>query len=533
MHCLKYIVGSLLFIPLSLTITHATSFADVPAGSALADGVEKAQNYALMNGYSQTQFGYADAMTRGQFVTVLCRMMGWDYDPTGALPLATDIAQSSFYTTIVTAAQQDVFDLDATAFRPNDAITRLEMCEFLVRGMGLDSVAALYQSTPLPFDDVTQGEGYVAVAYAIGMTNGTSATTFTPDATATRGQAATMLVRIYEKLQQPLSTQGFYAISSASQLPLAEEMDTIHFGWSRMTWDGTQALLSTVATGDNGNVFAVPGGYESVLQSLEDKNRHLMVFMDTSGDLAGLLSNNQGRSQAVETILHELTVPYHAYGENPYTGVTIDFEGLRTQQKADFTAFLTQLSARLQDMGKTLTVCVSPVLSTGVYYDGYDYPTIATLADEILLMAYNYDTADLSGFEGSVYHQTAAPAPVEQVFFALETLREELNGQSDNLVLGLSYKYVAWQIDANGKLLSGAPIYPAMDTIQKRLAQETTLHGWSETYQTPYAIYQTEDGSRYFLWYENQESMDAKAQLAKLLGIDRVALWRLGIILTD
>ena len=57
------------------------------------------------------------------------------------------------------------------------------------------------------------------MAYDIGMTKGTSATTFGPDATATRSQAAAMLVRIYEKLHQDTGfIHGFYAISSYSQL---------------------------------------------------------------------------------------------------------------------------------------------------------------------------------------------------------------------------------------------------------------------------------------------------------------------------
>ena len=47
----------------------------MPSGSALAAEVQKAVDYGLMNGYSAATFGYADPMTRAQFVTVLDRMM--------------------------------------------------------------------------------------------------------------------------------------------------------------------------------------------------------------------------------------------------------------------------------------------------------------------------------------------------------------------------------------------------------------------------------------------------------------------------
>ena len=54
--------------------------------------------------------------------------------------------------------------------------------------------------------------------------------------------------------------------------------------------------------------------------------------------------------------------------------------------------------------------------------------------------------------------------------------------------------------------------------------------GWSDDYQSPTAIYTTEDGGRYFLWYEDSRSAAAKVQLAKLFGIRGVSIWRLGTV---
>ena len=44
----------------------------------------------------------------------------------------------------------------------------------------------------------TTNAGYVAMAYELGLVNGTSSTTFSPDRTATREQAAVMLMRLYD-----------------------------------------------------------------------------------------------------------------------------------------------------------------------------------------------------------------------------------------------------------------------------------------------------------------------------------------------
>lgn len=547
---LRFIIAAAVTTMLMATIASA-AYKDVPAESPLAGEVRKATEYGLMNGYNETTFGYQDSMTRAQFVTVLDRMMGWSNKMGNTrvsmwrIPETMQVPMNlseTYLGAIEQAQMRDVVNT-AIAFRPSDPITRGEMAEMLVRALGLKSAAESLNSSQMPFSDAYSilhgqlpftdleygNEGYVAVAYAIGMTNGTSATTFSPERTATRGQAAAMLVRIYEKLHQPTDeVHGFYAISSYNQLSLAEEMDTVSAGWSRMTWDGETALLST--TSANGNEYYVPNGYGEVAERLDGK-LHLSVFME--GDsVKALLASEDGRSQAVEQIIHELTVAYRSIGENPYDGVTIDFEGLRSAQKQDFVNFLSALKLELDDIGKKLYVCVSPVLSTGYYganyYDGYDYAAIGELADKVILMAYDYEAKDMSQFVGTNYYGTAATTPINEVYLGLRVITAQMD--PSKVLLGFSCRSVAWQIDNGGKLVSGTPAYPNTDTVAKRLAQADTEIGWSDEYQQPYAIYQTEDGSRYFLWYQDDASIQISLNAAKLLGITGTSFWRLGNI---
>lgn len=515
----------------------ATGFSDVPAEGALAAEVQKAVDYGLMNGYNETTFGYSDTMTRAQFVTVVGRMMGWI--PSGStahvsmwlIPQAMQIPQnlSNVYKFGIEQAQlHDAVDNDRS-FRPSDPITRAEMAEILTRALGLKGAATMAEQViSLPFTDVTQNAGYIAVAYEIGMTKGTSATTFSPNATATRAQAAAMLVRIYEKLNRPLDwVHGFYAISSYSQLDYAQGMDTVSAGWSRMTWDGEEAMLAT--TSADGNEFFVPASYQSVTSYMDDHevDLNLNVFMTAGDGAAELLASPEGREQAVEQIIHELTVDYNTIGKNPYAGVTIDFEGLRSAQKEDFVRFLQALEPKVHALDKTISVCVSPVLTTGAYYDGYDYAAIGELADRVILMAYDYDARDLSAFIGSEYYKANAPTPMDQIFLSMLAITDEETGVADHskIALGFSSKHTAWQIDGNNKLVSGIPIYPDNATVYKRLQQSDTTRGYSNTYQSHYAVYSTESGERYFLWYDD---VQPKVAAAKLLDITGVSVWRLG-----
>ena len=527
---MKKLLSCLLALALAAALlvpaASAAGYTDVPTGSALAVEVQKAVDYGLMNGYNANTFGYRDSMTRAQFVAVLVRMMGWK---TMVAETATyhDVAPgSAWYEVIETAAAHDVTGTDPY-FRPNTPITRGEMAELLVRALGLKAAAQLSEKeNSLPFIDVTDRKGYITVAYEIGMTKGTSATTFSPNATATRAQAAAMLVRIYEKISRETSfTHGFYAISSYSQLELGQGLGAVSAGWSRMTWDGAQAKL--VTTRESGNEYYVPDSYQEVTESL--KNLRLSVFMDGQS-LKDMLSTTEGRTQAMRQIIQEISVNYDAIGRNPYQGVTLDFEGLRAAQKEDYIAFLKELRQELNRLNKSLYVCVPPVLSAGAYYDGYDYAAIGQLADKVILMAYDYDTRDMSGFEGGFYYQTAATAPIGQVYLGLKALTDKVDPAK--VVLGFSCKNVAWQIDEAGKLVSGKPMYPSTETVLKRLSQADTETGWSQEYQQSYAVYTTEDSSRYFLWYQDGRSVETALRAAKLLGVTGVSVWRLGTIPT-
>ena len=171
---------------------------------------------------------------------------------------------------------------------------------------------------------------------------------------------------------------------------------------------------------------------------------------------------------------------------------------------------------------------MSPVLAGGTYYDGYDYAAIGRLADKVILMAYGYDARDMSGFVGSRYHETAATAPIGQVYLGLAA--PDGAGGPGQGAAGFSAQATAWQIDGEGDLLSGTPVYPSAETVAKRLAQPDTEKGWSGAYQQPYAVYTTEDGGRYFLWYQDSASVEAAMRAAKLLGVAGASVWRLGML---
>jgi spore germination protein YaaH len=218
-------------------------------------------------------------------------------------------------------------------------------------------------------------------------------------------------------------------------------------------------------------------------------------------------------------------------GRNPYSGVTIDFEGLRNADKENFNAFLSELGTKLSDNGLTLYVAVMPATSDGVYYDGYDYRFIGDIADKVILMAHDYAATDLTGFLNSTYYKTTALTPINSVYYSLRTACDKDSGVQDKskLCLAISLSSLAWETDSSGKLTSVSPLHPSTATIYSRLTSGAIM-GWSDTYCNPYITYTTENGQHIFLWYEDARSVSAKLTLARMLGITSVSVWRLGLI---
>ncbi len=524
------LLGSVSF-PKADTIT---GYTDVPKDSWAISAVSSAKAYGLMSGQGDGMFGYGKTITKAEFATILCNMMKWTVQ-TPSVPSFSDVTRDKwYYAEIETALANGAVEKTAE-FLPDTPITREEMAVMFVRALGLADAAQTAEkalsagSMSLPFTDVIKNKGFIAVAYDIGMINGITETIFGPDNTAKREEAAAMLTRVYEKYYGDTEfLHGFYAISSYSQLELTKEMDAVTLGWSSMAMEDGHAKIVT----EEGQ-YRIPDGYELAVSYLEQNGTkmHLGVYMDASQGVSELLTNAEARTEAVNAIMEETSRIYEAVGENPYSGVTIDFEGLRgTAVKEGFNAFLTELSMQLRASGKTLYVMVQPALSDGIYFDGFDYRTIGSLADKVILMAHDYNPSSLDAYIGTEWHKNAALTPIGSVYYSIKAVTDSETGVEDKekLVLAISFASVGWQLSDDGSLLSGTPVRGSSEAVYSYLTADGTERGFSQQYRNPYLKYETAEGKNIFLWYENEKSVAEKAALARMMGICGISVWRLG-----
>ena len=520
------LLAALLLLPLlPRPAAAAGGYPDVPDGWALPY-ITRARECNLLLGNADGTFGYDRTITRAEFVTVLCRMFGWAQE-TPAAPSFADLGD--WYDGYVEAGLAHGAYDGAERFRPRDPITRREMAVMLVRALGLNALAAQTGTDHLPFTDLTGDGGYIALAYDMGMVNGVTPTTFVPEGTAKRQEAAAMLVRVYDRFTAGLDwVHGFYAFSSYSQRALAGQMDAVSYGWSRMTWDGARAALDTADS-----EWRIPAGYDGITDYLDAQSvpANLSVFM--SAGCAGLLASETGRAQAAAAIAAEAVRPYELTGTSPYAGVTVDFEGLRAASRADFVLFLTALRAALP-ADRLLYCAVQPLTADGDCYDGYDYRAIGALCDRVILMAHDYAPVSMTGLVGAAWQHNAAPAPLDQVWYALRQITDAETGVEDRrkVALALSMGCEGWYVDENDRLTAAGKVTPTPETVALRMSQSDTVPGFQDRSGCAYLRYTADDGRRVFLWYESERSVALKLLAARMLGVTGVSLWRLGTIPT-
>ncbi|MDO4280924.1 MAG: S-layer homology domain-containing protein, partial [Peptococcaceae bacterium] len=174
--------------------TPENPFADVADGDYYYDAVLWAVDNKITNGTSATTFSPALACTRAQMICFLWNQAGQPAPKGEEMPF-TDVAEGTYYHDAVQWAVEEglAAGTSSTTFSPNATLTRGQTVTFLWRAAGEPAVNA-----DSSFTDVADGAYYAdAVAWAVqnGVTNGTSATTFSPDADCTRGQIVTFLWR--------------------------------------------------------------------------------------------------------------------------------------------------------------------------------------------------------------------------------------------------------------------------------------------------------------------------------------------------
>lgn len=189
--------GSKVSIGTAFTKTPETSpFDDVSVDAYYFDAVKWAADKGITGGVSDNLFAPDDGCTRAHIVTFLWRAAG-SPEPK-SMTSFTDVTASAYYAKAVAWAVENgvTNGTTATTFDPDAVCTRAQAVAFLARALNGKG------GSSAAFTDVPADSYYAdAVAWAVAnrVTNGVSSDRFAPDNSCTRAQITAFLYRAYVK----------------------------------------------------------------------------------------------------------------------------------------------------------------------------------------------------------------------------------------------------------------------------------------------------------------------------------------------
>ena len=242
------------------------SFTDIEPGAYYYEPVLWAVENNITAGTSATTFSPDATCTRGQVVTFLWRSNGSPEPKTSSCPFSDVVSDAYYYKAVLWAVENKVTaGTSATTFSPDAGCTRGQVVTFLHRAQGTPSPKA----STCQFTDVKAGTYYYsAVLWAVEneVTAGTSATTFSPESTCTRGQIVTFLYRALKDETNPEPDPDPLVITKQPTDASIHEGETVQlsvsvaggvtpyqYQWQRNGASISEANSNSYATGEAGS----------------------------------------------------------------------------------------------------------------------------------------------------------------------------------------------------------------------------------------------------------------------------------------
>lgn len=161
-------------VPMSALAAWANPFTDVKSGDWFYNAVEYVNTEGLFNGTAPDKFSPGTSMTRGMFVTVLGKAAKMDTSAYGTSQFK-DVPDDAYYAPYVTwAAEVGVVNgTSPTTFSPNNSITREDMATMLYKYARAYGYDTSYdEANLLDFPDAGKISDYAQVPMAWAVTHG-------------------------------------------------------------------------------------------------------------------------------------------------------------------------------------------------------------------------------------------------------------------------------------------------------------------------------------------------------------------------
>ena len=225
---------------------------------------------------------------------------------------------------------------------------------------------------------------------------------------------------------------------------------------------------------------------------------------------SNIMNSYNNRQELIESIVNYCV-------EYELDGINIDFENMKKEDVDLFSRFIIELEPRLKEIGAVLSVDVTAPDGADTWSLCFDRYVLGDVADYLVFMAYDQ--------YGASSDKAGTTAGYNWVELNLQKFLQTYEVESDKLILGIPLYARLWVEDSNGNLEDQEAI--PMNQISQTIPS-STQRSWDEELKQYYVEYE-QNGLKYKMWIEDNESLKAKLSLVNQYELGGVASWEMGM----
>ena len=222
---------------------------------------------------------------------------------------------------------------------------------------------------------------------------------------------------------------------------------------------------------------------------------------------SNIMNSYENRKKLIEDIIEKCK-------QYNLDGINIDFENMYAEDKDMYSRFIIELTPRLKELGKVISVDVTAPDGGETWSLCFDRNVIGDVADYIVFMAYDQNGASST--------EPGTTAGYNWVQLNLIKFLQTEAIDSEKIILGIPFYTRVWTTDASGNIISRSTIdMKDIDSVIPEGVEKT----WNDELKQYYVEYM--DGSnKKQIWIEDLDSLKAKISLVKENDLAGIASWQ-------
>ena len=243
------------------------------------------------------------------------------------------------------------------------------------------------------------------------------------------------------------------------------------------------------------------------------------------------LSNHWDRTAGINALkdVETLSTQIAEYIEEyNLDGVNVDIENVTHEQRDQYTQLVKLLREKIPSHKEvSVAVAANPNDWQTGWHGSYDYAALAQYADHLFIMTYDE------------HYEGGAAGPVAGIQFVENSIQYALSKTTaDKIVIGVPLYGRVWSLDDNriiGKGISSKTIQDILNNCESTVTyDETSQSVKAEFTITDQSTRYTVGGDfvlqpgKYVVWYENDQSYEAKLGLVEKYNLKGAGSWALG-----